>query len=117
MVSQVQQKTMKEIEIENFICHKSWRKYTAMACLMPAGHTGSSKQSADREWQDLGHMPLLGFVGRVVQVSQAKARLVNSNQKSRVLVSSTGVHKEMALGDKGDLITRAVELISGTYIL
>jgi len=92
MVSQVQQKTTKETEIENFISHKSWRKYRAMACLMPAGHTGGSKQSADRrEWQDLGHMPLLGFVGRVLRVSQAKARLVTSNQKSRVLVNSTGV--------------------------
>lgn len=37
---------------------------------------------------DLGHMPLLGSVGRVLWGSQAKTRLVNSNWKRRTLVTS-----------------------------
>ena len=45
-----------------------------------------------RQRQNLGHMPLLGSVGGVLWDSQAKAGLVNSKQKSRVLVSYMGSH-------------------------
>lgn len=53
------------------------------------GHPGKSRQNAER--QDLGHMPLLGSAGRVLWGSGAMTGLVNSNQKSRGLISSTGV--------------------------
>ena len=66
-----------------------------------------------RELQYLGNMPLLGPVGGVLWGSQAKARLVSSNQNSGVLVSSSGV---LSKGRRGrQLITKAIgEVISGT---
>lgn len=45
----------------------------------------------ERETQDLGYMPLLGSMGGMLWSSWAKAGSVNSNQKSRVFVSPTGV--------------------------
>ena len=51
-----QQKSTREIDIENCIIHRSWRRYTA--CF--EGTHGA------REWQNLGYMPLLGSVGGLV---------------------------------------------------
>lgn len=46
-------------------------------------HTqGAIEEFRQRETEP-GQMPLLRFVGEVLQVSWAKAELVNSNQKSR----------------------------------
>lgn len=46
------------------------------------GHPGESRKgAAERERQDLGHVPLLGFASGVLWGSQAKAGLVISNQK------------------------------------
>lgn len=75
----------------------------------------------ERGRKDLGHMLLLGSVGRVHVHwrSWAAARLVSSNQESRVLVSSTGVlSKRYIRGRQGKLlITQAIgEVILGTYI-
>ena len=53
-----------------------------MACL--EGHRGRSRQGAGREKQDLGHM-LIRIHGWRLWGFQAKARLVNSNQKSQGL--------------------------------
>ena len=62
---------------------------------MPQGTTQGSqgRVQAERErvLEDLGHMPLLGIEGQVLWDSWAKARFVNSNQKSGVLVSFVGV--------------------------
>ena len=52
---------------------------------------GRLKQSADRERQDLWHMPSLLLVGGVVWDFWAKAVLVNSYHKSWVLVNPTEV--------------------------
>ena len=83
---------------------------------------GRSRQSADRERQDLGHMSLLGSVGGVVWCSPAQGRFVNSLCKRRALVSSTvgsylrGTQEEGTEKQGRILITRAVgEIISGTY--
>lgn len=74
----VQQKTAGKIEIEKFISHRAWRKYTAYL----QGLHGEVKAGClQREWQDLGHMTLLGFLDGVLLGSLAKARLVHSNQK------------------------------------
>lgn len=43
-----------------------------------------------RERWDLGYKPVLASIGGVLWGSWAKARLVNSNQKSRGLVSPVG---------------------------
>lgn len=44
----------------------------------------------NRERRDLGLMPLLGSIGRLLWGSCAMARLISSNQKNRVVISSTG---------------------------
>lgn len=49
------------------------------------------KGCRQRVQQDQGTMPLVGFVGRVLWGSWAKAEFVNSNKKSGVLVSFAGV--------------------------
>ena len=55
------------------------------------GPMGRSRRRADRDRQDLGHVPLLGSMGRVLWSSWTEARLVHSKQKNRVLVSPMGV--------------------------
>lgn len=87
MVSPVQQKTRRETEIDKFITHRSWRKYTA-GLEGPLGEVkGRCRQrEGERErggggGQVLRHMPLFGSVERVLLGSQAKASLSNSNQK------------------------------------
>lgn len=56
----------------------------------PQGNTRQrrTRQSAERE-AGLGYMPLLGSVGRVLWASWAKTRLIDSNQKNKVLLSYT----------------------------
>lgn len=54
-------------------------------------------------------MPLLGFVGSVLWGAWAKERLINSNQKSSVLISSMGiltkgVHTGKALEGGGETV-------------
>lgn len=58
---------------------------------MLQGATQGCQGRAQTERQDLGHMLFLGSVGGVLWGSWAKARLFNSNWKSGVLVSSTGI--------------------------
>ena len=101
------------LEIEKFIPHKSRMKKG-----MPSGTVrgGQSRVQLEGEAQELVHMPLLGSVGGVLWDSQAKARLVNSNQKKKggVLVSSAvsyimGVQGEgpgKALGGEGDCLSQ-----------
>lgn len=51
---------------------------------------------------DLGHITLLGSMGRVLESFHIKSRLFNSNQKSSILLSSMrsySMHKEKALSD------------------
>lgn len=59
------QKTAREIRIETFTSHRSWRKYTASSAgatlEVREGHIGGQ---AGRQ-TDLGHMPLLGSMGGV----------------------------------------------------
>lgn len=81
----VQQQITREIKIEKFITHGSWRKYLALP------YEKVKAKWRQRERQDLGHMLLLGFLGRTLCGSWAKARLANSDQESRVLIGSTGV--------------------------
>ena len=83
----IQQQITRETEGEKFITHRSRRKYTA-CYKCPQGTW--PKQGAGREGQDLGHIPLLGSMGKVHWGSRAKARLVDSNQKGQILVNSTG---------------------------
>lgn len=67
---------------------------------------GVKAECRQREQQDLRYTPLLGSVGSVHWASQAKARLVSSNQKSGALASFTRVylraHTGKALGDRAD---------------
>lgn len=70
--------TIRAIKIEKFIIHRSWIKY--LACLQGKGDQG--REQTDKERQNLGHMTLLGSVHRVLWSTQAKARWVNSSQKS-----------------------------------
>lgn len=49
--------------------------------LQEATRGGPGRLQAEREPQELGHIPLLGSVGEVLQDSQAKARWVNSNKE------------------------------------
>ena len=80
MVSPIQQKTTREIEIDKFITHRSWRKYTAGLEKSLEEVKGRCRQ---RGRQDLGHMPSSESVERVLWGSQAKVRLVNSNLKEK----------------------------------
>lgn len=80
MVSCVQTQTTREIEIEKFITHRSWRKYTACLEGPPREVKTGYRQG---EGQDAGHMTLLGSMGRVFGGFQAKTRLVNSNTKKQ----------------------------------
>ena len=55
---------------------------------------GRSRQSSKRvgeDRQDSGHIPLLGSMGGVLWVSQARARFAHSNQKNKILVNLTRV--------------------------
>ena len=72
------------------------------------GHTGRSRQGqAEREWQDLGHMPFLGFVGAVPWGSRDKSRLVNSYRKEQSFgklqgdMGHTGAGRQGRLDHKG----------------
>lgn len=67
MAVTVQQKTSRRSEIQKLITHRSWRK---------RGHVAIKAQGIGREWQDLGHRPLLGFVVGVLWGSQAMSGLV-----------------------------------------
>lgn len=81
---------------QRFITHRSWGKRG-----MPQGATWGGQGRVQTEPQHLGYMPLLGSLDNVLWGSKAKARLVNSNQKSTALVSCMGVlskHKGKPLG-------------------
>lgn len=113
-IAAVQPKTTKEMEIEKFITHKSWRKYAT--CLR--ARTGRVRQGVGREKQDLGHMLLVGSAGRVLWNSWAIW-----TRKSRVWVSFTRVLSKRYTvkplrGWGGLFITRATGrgVISVTYI-
>lgn len=80
----VQQQTARETEIVRFMCPGGSTRYASR------DHIGWSRQSADRDRQDLEHMPLAVFVGTVLCGFWTKAGLVNSTVKSQVLVSPTG---------------------------
>ena len=80
---------------------------------MPQVTTRGSQGRLLRERQDLGHMPLLKFMGRVLCDSWARDGLVNSNQKSGVLVNPLGVLskryiKHTGAGREGRLLIRRV---------
>lgn len=53
-------KDRKGIEIEKFMTHKSWRRYVVH---LEGPHWEVKAGYRQREWQDLGHVPQLGFVG------------------------------------------------------
>lgn len=104
----VQQWTTKEIEIE-FTTYRSWRKYIVS---LEGPHREIKAECRKR--QDMEHMSLLVFLGE----SQAKAGLVNSNQRSRVLENYTGILskgyiKEKVLGGRGE--TWSKELLVKLY--
>lgn len=87
------------------------------------GATWRGQGRVQAERQDLGRMPLLGPVSRLLWGSWAEVRLVNLNQKNGVLVRSMGVLPKgyvwyIGAGRQGRLlITRDFgEVISGTYI-
>lgn len=64
---------------------------------------GRSRQSSERvgeDRQDPGHIPLLGSMGGVLWVSQAKARFLHSNQKNRILVNLTRVLPKRCIKQK-----------------
>ena len=58
---------------------------------MPPGVTEGGQGRVQTERQNLGHMPLLKSVGGVLWVSWARAGSVNSEQRSGVSISPTGV--------------------------
>lgn len=61
-----------------------------MACL---GGSHREVKAECRQRKNLRHVPLLGSMSKVLWGSQARTGFVNSNQKIRGLVSSTGVYK------------------------
>lgn len=61
-----------------FIIHRLWRKYMAH---LEGSHEDVKARYRQREQQALGHMPLLGFMARVLWGSQSMARLYNSTEK------------------------------------
>ena len=86
MVSPGSTKTTMENELEKFITHKSWRKLHSLL----EGPLGEIKalyrqKASSRTW-DLSLLRVECF-----WLSWAKGRLVNSNQKEWVWVSSEGV--------------------------
>lgn len=88
-----------------------------MACL--EGPHGKVKSEYRQRVQDLGHMILLGSHDGVLCVSQDCVRLIDLNQKNRVLVSLIKVlsKRHTREGAGSQRITCAVEeLLSGTYI-
>ena len=52
---------------------------------------GRSRQSTDKERQDLGHMSLFRSMGGMFWDSEAKPGLINSNQRNMILISNMGV--------------------------
>ena len=65
---------------------------------------------AERERQDLGHMPLLGSVGGVLWGSQAKSRLVDSNQKEGFRLTLRGSYLKGTLA--GEALGSSTERLS-----
>lgn len=81
---------------EKFVTHSSWG--STLHTLR--GHRVRSRQSAERKTErwDVGHMPLLESMDWVIWGPWVKARLVNSNQKIKFLLSSTKVFLKRAQG-------------------
>lgn len=83
----VQQQTTRDIKIEKFISHRSWKS--------PQHTSGGTQRGQGRMQTETEAGPrsrtLLRFMGRVLWDSQTRARLVNWNQESGVLVSPMGV--------------------------
>lgn len=97
-----QQNTMREIEIEKFITHKSWRKYLAYIKVL---HREVQAGCRQRQKQDLGHMLLLESRWGVL-CSQTKTDWsVHTKNFSRILVSIMKVlskrYKEKTLEGRG----------------
>lgn len=73
-------KDHEKIEIEKFVTHRSWRRYVVHL----EGPRWEVKAGCSQgEWPDLGHVPLLEFVGRMLQGFWAKPGLVNSKEKEQ----------------------------------
>ena len=73
----VQYKTTRETEIEMFITPGSWRKYMAHL----KGSHGDIKSGCSQREAGLEAHAFIRSVGGMLWGSQAKARLVNPNQK------------------------------------
>ena len=91
----VQQKTTRELKER--ITHRSQKEYTV--CLQ-GPHKEVKGGCRQREWQDLGHMPLLWSMGRVFWGSWAKTGLVNSKPKEWGLGKLSAQHKGKTLGGR-----------------
>lgn len=76
-----------EVEIQEFITHRSWRKYVSAS----RGCVGRSGPSAGSE-AGPGAQACVRVFGWSASGSQGRARLVNSYAKSRVQVSPMGSH-------------------------
>ena len=65
MVNQVSTKDHQGSEIQKFVTHPQQQE--EVHC-MPPGTTqgGQSRVQTERLWQDIEHMPLLGFMGGVL---------------------------------------------------
>lgn len=87
----------------------------------PGGATREVRAGCRQRVEDWGHTPLLVSVDGVLWGSWAKARLVNSNQKSEILISHRVLSKGYIMGRSrgagSQLITRAIgEVTGGIYI-
>lgn len=94
-------KDHKGIEREKFITHQSWRKY--MACLK----LHREVKAGCRHAEDLGYMPQLGSTCRKLQGSQAKSRLVNSNQEKQGFGKLCGGHGFASVLTAADFLRKA----------
>lgn len=94
MVSHGSTKGHKRIEIQKFIIHMSWRKYTAAS-----GATRVGQGRVQREhWQDLGHMPLSGSSVGVFWSSCARVGPIQTERSS--LVSILGILSKVFIRGK-----------------
>lgn len=108
------QRTIREIELEEFITHRPWDRFTHAYRV----HTGRSRQT---ERRGRGHTPLLGSTGGILRCFWAKSGWSTQTKNSEMLVSYKGFGlskaQEKSLEGGGDVITRATgEVVSGTYI-
>ena len=98
-----QQKTKRGSEKEYFVTHPRGKtQHTLVKATL-----GQGRMQTERLGQDLGYMPLLRAMVKVLWASWAEARLVNSNfKRASFWEALQGSYLRKAIGSKGKCLSQ-----------